>query len=156
MLFSRSVVSDSLGSHGLQHASPLCPSPSPKVCPSLCPLHGWCHSAISSFDVLFSFCPQSFPASGTFPMSQLFTSDDQNTGASASASVLPTSIQGWFHLRFPGLISFPRDFQESSPAPQFKGINSLVLLPSLWSRSHNCTWPLGRPQLWLYRPLSAE
>ena len=72
-------------------------------------------------------CPQSLPASGTFPMSQLFTSDDQNTGASASASVLPTSIQGWFHLRFPGLISFPRDFQESSPAPQFKGINSLVL-----------------------------
>ena len=73
------VVSDSLGPHGLQHAKPPCPSPSPKVCPSSCPLHWWCHPAISSSDALSSFCPQSFPASGTFPLSQLSTLDDQNT-----------------------------------------------------------------------------
>ena len=74
----------------------LCPSPSHKVYPSSSPLHWWWHPVISSSDALFSFCPQSFPASGTFPMSQLFASDDQNTGVSASVLVLPTSIQGWF------------------------------------------------------------
>ena len=72
---------------------PPCPSPPPRVCPSSYSLHQWCHLATSSSDALFSFCPQSFPASGTFPMSYLFTSDDQNTGASASASVLPVNIQ---------------------------------------------------------------
>ena len=71
LLFSRTVMSNSLKSHGLQHTRPLCPSPSPKVCPNSCPLHWWCHPAISSSDALFSFCPQSFPASGTFPVSQL-------------------------------------------------------------------------------------
>ena len=112
--------------HRLQHTKPPCPSPSPKVCPSSCPLHWWCHPATSSSDVLFSFCPQSFPASRT-SMSQLFASDDQNTGASASASILPMSIQDWFPLRFTGLISLLlRDFQESFPAPQFEGINSLA------------------------------
>ena len=75
LLFSHPVVSKSLWPHGLQHTRPLCPSPSPKVCPSSCPLHWWCHPVISSSDALF-FCPQSFPASGNFPMSQLFTSDD--------------------------------------------------------------------------------
>ena len=84
----------------------LCPSPSPKVCLSSRPLHLWHHPAFSSSDTLFFFCPQSFPASGTFPVSQLFISGDQNTGASASASVLPTSIQGWFPLRLTGLIFF--------------------------------------------------
>ena len=73
---------------------PPCPSPSPLVCPSSCPLHRCCHPAISSSDALFSFCLQSSPASGTFPMSPLFASGDQTTGASASASVFPTSIQG--------------------------------------------------------------
>ena len=72
------------------------------VCPSSYPLHWWCHPAISSSDTLFSCCPQSFPASGTFPVSQLFVSDDQNTGVSVSASVLPR-IQGWFPLRLTGL-----------------------------------------------------
>ena len=81
-----------------------CSFPSPRVCPSSCPLHQWCHPAISSSDALFSFCPQSFPASRTFPMNQLFTSGDQNTGASSSASVLPMSIQGWFPLRLTNLI----------------------------------------------------
>ena len=84
----------SLRPHGLQHARPPCPSPSPEVHPSSCSWHRCCRPAISSSDTLFSFCPQSFPASGTFPVSHLFESDDQNTGASASASVLPVTIQG--------------------------------------------------------------
>ena len=103
LLFSCLVVSNSLWSHGQQHTRP--PSPSPKACPSSCPLHQWCHPAISSSDALFSFCPPSFPASGTFPVSQLFASDDQNTGVWASASVLPVSIQGWFPLRWTDLLS---------------------------------------------------
>ena len=78
LLFSHPVTSNFLWPQGLQHARPSCPSPSPEVYPSSCPLHRWCHLAISSSDILFSFCPQSFPASETFPMSQLFTSDNQN------------------------------------------------------------------------------
>ena len=87
------------------HGRPPCPVPSPRVCPSSCSLHWWCHSAISPSDALLSFCPQSFPTSGTFPMSRLFTSQDQNTGASASALVLPVNIQGWSPLRLTGLTS---------------------------------------------------
>ena len=98
-------MSNSLQPHRLQHARPSCPSPPPEVCPSSYQLHLWSHLAISSSDALFSFCPQSFPTSGTLPMSRLFASDDQNTGASASASVLPTSIWGWFLLRLTGLLS---------------------------------------------------
>ena len=98
----RPVVSNSLQPHGLQHPRLPCPSPSHKVCLSSCPLHRWCHSAISSSDTLFSFCPQSFPASGTFPISQLFTSDDENTGVSASVSneysgLISLKIE-WFNL----------------------------------------------------------
>ena len=105
-------MSDSLQLHGLQHTRPSCPSPSPRVCSSSCPLHQWCHPAISSSDALFFFYPWSFPTSGTFPMSWLFTSIDQNTGASASASVFPTSIQGWFSLRLTGLSSLlPEGFR---------------------------------------------
>ena len=90
--------------HVLQHARPPCLSPSCEVCLSSCPLHWWCHPAISSSHALFS-CPQSFPASGTFPMNQLFSFSDQNTRALASASALLISIQGWFPLRLTGLIS---------------------------------------------------
>ena len=97
-MFSHPVMSDSLWLRGLQHARPL-PVASPEVCSSSCPLLWWCHPAISSSDALFSFCPQSFPASGTFPVSWLFGSDDQNTGASALASFLPMSIQGWISLK---------------------------------------------------------
>ena len=104
LLFSHPVMSDSFWPHRLQHARPPCPSPSPEIFPSSCPLHQWCHPVISSSDDLFS-CPQSFPALGTFPMSQLFTSDEQNTGASASASLLPVNIQDWSPLRLTGLIS---------------------------------------------------
>ena len=124
LLASCPVMSDSLWPHGLQLARPPCPSPSPKVSPSSCPLHQWCHPAISSSAALFAFCPQSFPASGTFPMSQLFASDDQNTTASASTSALPMCIQGWFPLRLTGLISL---LSKGFSAPQFKSINSLLL-----------------------------
>ena len=98
-------VANSLWPHGPQHARPPHPSPSPGTCPSSCSLHQWCHPAISSSDTLFSFCPQSFPASWTFPVSHLFTSDDQNTGASASASVLLVNIQDWSLLRLTVLLS---------------------------------------------------
>ena len=103
-LFSRPIVSNSLQPHSLQYARPPYPSPSPRVCPSSCPLRRWCLPAISSSDALFSICPQSFPASGIFPMSRLLATDDQNSGASVLVSVLSTSIQGWFSLKLTGLI----------------------------------------------------
>ena len=87
--FSRSVMSNSLPPHKPQHARPPCPSPTPGVHPNPCPSSQWCHPATSSFVVPFSSCPQSFPASGSFPMSQIFTSGGQNIGVSASVSVLP-------------------------------------------------------------------
>ena len=92
LLFSPPVMSDSLQPHGWQHSRHPCPSPFPRVCPSSCPFHHWCHPAISSSYAVFSFCCQSFPASRTFPMSQLFTSDDQNTRVSALASVISVNI----------------------------------------------------------------
>ena len=92
-------MSSSLQPHGLWHARPPCPLPSPGVHPSSRPLSRWCHPTISSSAALFSSCPQCFPASGSFPVSQLITSSGQSIGASASASVLPISIQGWFPLR---------------------------------------------------------
>ena len=131
--------------------------PSPGVCPSLCSLYQWCCPAISPSDALFFFCPQSFPASGTFPMSCLFISDDQNTGISASASVLPVNIQGWSPLSLIGLISLLSKglsgvFSSTTvQRHQFFGV-----LPSSWSSSHNHTWPLGRPQPWPYGLLLAE
>ena len=93
--FSCSVMSDSLRLHEPQHARPPCPSPTPGVHPKLCPLSWWCHPTISSFVVPFSSCPQSFPASGSFPVSQLFAWGGQSIGVSASASVLPMSTQDW-------------------------------------------------------------
>ena len=105
VLFSHPVMSDSLWPHELQHARTHCSSPSPGICPSSCSLPWWCHPAFSSSEALFSFCPQSSPESGTFPMSCLFASDDQNTGASGSASVLLVNIQGWSPLRSTGLVS---------------------------------------------------
>ena len=97
-------MSHSFQPHGLQPASLLCPSLSPRVCSKSCPLTWWCHPTSSSSVIPFSSHLQSFPASGSFPMSWLFTSDGQNIGVSASASVLPMNIQGWFPLRFTGLI----------------------------------------------------
>ena len=101
--FSHSVVSDSLWPHELQHASPPCPSPTPRAYPNSCPLSRWCHPTIPSSVVPFSSCPQSFPSSGSFQMSQLFTSGGQSIGV--SASVLPMNIQNWFPLGWTGWIS---------------------------------------------------
>ena len=96
--FSCSVVSDSLWPHGLQHARPPCPLPTPRVYSNSCPLSQWCHPTISSSVVPFSSCLQSFPASGSFPMSQFFTSGGQSIGVSTSASFLPMNVQCWFPL----------------------------------------------------------
>ena len=95
--FGLSVVSDSLRPHELQHARPPCPSPTPRVHPNPRPLSRWCHPTISSSVVPFSSCPQSCPASGSFPVSHFFISGGQRIGVSASASVLPVNIQDWFH-----------------------------------------------------------
>ena len=103
--FSHSVVSDSLQSHEPQHARPPCPSPTPGVHPNSCPLSRWCHPAISSSVIPFSSCPQSFPASGSFPMSQLFASGGQSVGVLALASVLPVNTQDWSPLEWTGWIS---------------------------------------------------
>ena len=103
--FIRSVMSDSLQPHELQHTRPLCPSPTPEVHPNPCPLSWWCHPTISSSVILFSSCPQSFPASGSSQMSQLFISGGQSIGVSASTFVLPKNIQDWFPLGWTGWIS---------------------------------------------------
>ena len=103
--FTRSVMPDSLQLHGLQHPKPPCPSPTPWVYSNSCPLSQWCHPTISSSVVPFSSCPQSFPASESFQMSQFFPSGGQSTGVSASASVLPMNIQDWFPLGWTGWIS---------------------------------------------------
>ena len=103
--FSRSVVSNSLQPHGLQHTRPPCPSPTPGACSNSSPLSQWCYPTISSSVIPFSSCLQSFPGSGSFPRSQFFTSGGQSIGVLASASVLPMNIQGWFPLRWIGLIS---------------------------------------------------
>ena len=102
--FSCSEVSNSLQPHGLQHARLPCPSPTPGACSKSCPSSWWCHPAISSSVVPFS-CPQSFPASGSFPLSQLFTWGGQSIGVLASASVLPMNIQDWFPLGLTSWIS---------------------------------------------------
>ena len=128
LLFSHSVISDSLWHHGWQHARFPCPSPSPRACSNLCASSWWCHPIISSYVVPFSSSLQSFPASGSFLRSQFCASDGQSIGDSASASVLPMNIKDWFPLGWTGLISLsPRDSQKSSPTPQFQSINSLVL-----------------------------
>ena len=157
LFFSCPVVSASLRLHGLQHTRPPCPSPSPGVCPTSRSLYHWCRPASSSSLTVFSFCPCSFPASGTFPMSHLFASDDQNTGVSAPALIPPVNIQGRSPFRLTGLTSL----QSKGPSRVFS--NTTVqrhqffgVLPSLQSTFHTWTWPLGRSYPWLYGPLSAE
>ena len=117
--FSYSVMSNSLWPHEPQHVRPPCPSPTPGVYPNPCPLSQWCHPTISSPVVPFSSCPQSFPASGPFQMSQLFASGGQSIAVSPSTSVLEDGLVG--------SPCSPRDSQESSPTPQFKSISSSVL-----------------------------
>ena len=126
--FSLSVVSDSLWPHGLRHARFPCLSPTPRAYSNSCPLSQWCHPNTSSSVVPFSSHLQSFPASGSFPMSQFFPSGGQSIGISALASVLPKNIQDWFPLGWTGWISLlSRDSQESSPTPHFKSINTSAL-----------------------------
>ena len=149
LLFSHSVMSDSLW----PHARLPCPSLSPRVCSNSCPLSQWCHPTISSsptilFSVIpFSSCPQSFPASGSFPMSRLSASSVQSIGASASALVLSLNLQCWFPLGLTGLISCspedsPRRVFSSTTvrSHQFFGVQ-----PSLQSNSHIHTWLLEKP-----------
>ena len=149
--FSPSVVSDSLWPHESQHTRPPCPSPTPGVYSDPCPSSRWCHPAISSSVIPVSSCPQSLPASGSFPMSQLFAWGGQSTGVSALASVLPMNTQdwslgwtGWISLQSKGL---SRVF--SNTTVQKRQFFSTHL--SLWSNSHIHTWLLEKPQPWLLR-----
>ena len=148
--FSRSVVSDSLRPHELQHARPPCPSPTPGVHSNSRPSSQWCHPAISSSVIPVSSCPQSLPASGSFPMSQLFTWGGQITGVSALASFFPKIIQGWSPSEWTGWISLQskglsRVFSNTTVQKhQFFGAQL-----SSQSNSHIHTWPLEKPQPWL-------
>ena len=126
--FSRSVMSNSLRPHALQYARPPCPSPTARVYyPNPYPLSWWCHPTISSSVIPFSSCPQSFPTSGSFQMSQLFISRCQGIEVSASTSVLWTPRTDFLKDGLVWSPCSPRDSHESSPTPQFKSINSLVL-----------------------------
>ena len=144
--FSRSVVSDSLRPHELQHSRPPCPSPTPGVHSDSHPSNQWCHPAISSSVVSFSSCPQSLPASESFPRSQLFTWGGQITRVSALASVLPMNIQDWSPLEWTGWISlqskgFSRVFSNTTAQKhQFFGAQLFSQ-----SNSHIHTWPLEKP-----------
>ena len=144
--FSRSVVSDSLRPHELQHARPPCLSPTPGIHPNSCALGRWCHLAISSSVIPFSSCPQSLPAPESFPMSQLFAWGGQSTGVSASASVLPMNIQDWSPLGWTGWISL----QSKGLARVFS--NTIVQKHQFFgtqlssqSNSHIHTWPQEKP-----------
>ena len=143
--FCRSVVSDSLWRHGLQHARPPCPSPTPRVYSNACPLSWWCHPTISSSVIPFFSCPQSFPASGSFQMTQLFASGGQSIGVSASTSVPPVNIQDWFPLGWTDWIPLQskrllRVFSNTTVQKhQFFGSQ-----PSSQSNSHIHTWPLEK------------
>ena len=144
--FSRSVVSDFLGPHESQHARPPCPSPTPRVHSNSCPSSRWCHPAISSSVIPFSSCPQSFPASESFPMSQLFAWGGQSIGVSALESVLPMNTQDWSPLGWTGWISLQskglsRVFSNTTVQKhQFFGDQL-----SSQSNSHIHTWPLEKP-----------
>ena len=127
-------MSNSLRPHGLQHARFSCPSPTPGAYSNSCPLHWWCHPTTSSSVVPFSSCPQSFPASGSSQMSQLFASGGQSIGVSASASVLPMNIQDWFPLGWTDWISLLSKGLSRVSKTTVKSINSSSL--SFLSNSH--------------------
>ena len=144
--FSHSAVSDSLWSHESQHARPPCPSPTPGVHSDSRPSSPWCHPAISSSVAPFSSCPQSLPATESFPMSQLFAWGGQSTGVSALASFLAKKSQGWSPSEWTGWISLKfkgpsRVFSNTTVQKhQFFGAQ-----PSSQSNSHIHTWPLEKP-----------
>ena len=144
-------MSDSLWPHGLQHTRFLCPPLSPRVYSDSCPFSCWCYLTISSSTTPFSFCLQSFPASGSFPVSGLFTSDGQSIRSSASAIVLPVNIQGWFPFRSTGLILQSKGLSRVFARTTIQKHQFFGAQPSLWSSSHICTWLLEKLQLWLYR-----
>ena len=132
--------------HGQQYIRLPCPSPAPGDCSDSCPSSQWCYPTISSSLIPLSFCLQSFPASGSFPMSQFFASGGQSIGASASASVPPMNIQDWFPLGFTGLISL----QSKGDSRVFSNTTVqkhqfFVAQPSLWSNSHIHTWLQEKP-----------
>ena len=155
--FSRSVVSDSLQPHEPLHTRPPCPSPTPGVHPKPCPSSRWCHPTTSSSVIPYSSCPQSFPASGSFPMSQIFASGGQRIGISASASVLPMNTQDWSPLGWTGWNSLQskglsRVFSNTTVQKhQFFGTKL-----SSPSNSHIHTWQLEKPYHWLDGPLLAK
>ena len=136
-------MSSSLQTHELQHARLPCPSLAPRVCSNSGSLSRWCQPTISSSVALFFFCPPSFPASEFFLTSQLFTSGSQNTGALASASVLPMNIQDWFPLGLAGLISLLSNglWRVFSNTTVWKH-QFFIAEPCLWSNPHICTWLL--------------
>ena len=146
--FIPSVMSESLRPHGLQHARPPCPSPTPGVYSNSCPLSQWCHPTISSSVVPFSSHLQSFPASGTFPMSQLFASGGQSIGVSASTSVLPMNTQDWSLLGWTGWIYL-----------QSKGLSRVIMskivkekciwfLHQFWGNGHLISSEPSNPWTW--------
>ena len=144
--FNRSVVSDSLPPYGLQHARLPCPSPTPWACSNSCPSSWWCHPNISSSVVPFSSCLQSFPASGSFPRSQFFTSGGQSIGVSASASVLPVNIQDWFSLGLTGWISLQsKELSRVLANPTVQKHQFFSAQLSLWSNSYIHKWLLEKP-----------
>ena len=137
----------------LQHARPPCPSPTPRVYSNSCPLSWWCHPTISSSVVQFSSCLQSFPASGSFPMSHFFTPGGQSIRVSASGSVLPVNIQDWFPLGLTGLMSLQSTgLSRVFSSTTIQKHQFFLAQPSLWSNSHINTWLLEKPQLWIQGP----
>ena len=142
---SRSVVSDSLRPHESQHARPPCPSPTPGVHPNSRPSSQWCHPAISCSGIAFSSCPQSLPASESFPMSQLFARGGQNTGVSALASFLPKKSQGQSPSEWTGWISLQsRGLSRVFSNTTVQKLQFFSAQPSLWSNSSH-TWLLEKP-----------
>ena len=144
--FSRSVVSDSLWPQESQHARPPCPSPTPRVHPNSCALSWWCPPAISSSVVPFTSCIQSLPASGSFPMSQLFIWCGQSTGVSASASVLPMNTQNWSPLEWTGWISLQsKGLSRVFSSTTVQKHQFFCTQLSSQSNSHIHTWSLEKP-----------
>ena len=144
--FSHSVVSNSLRPHEPQHTRPPCPSPTPGVHPNPCPLSHWCHPTISSSVIPFSSCPQSFPASGSFLMSQLSPSGGQSIGVSVSASVPPMNIQDWSPLGWTGWMSLqPNELSRVFSNTTVQKHQFFGAQLSLQSNSHIHTWPLEKP-----------
>ena len=144
--FSCLVVSDSLWLHWMLHTRLLCSSPTPRACSNTFPSSWWCHTTVSFSVICFSSCLQSFPAPGSFPVSQFFASGGQRIGVSASASVLPMNIQDWFSLSLTGLTSFLSKGLStvvSNTTVQKKQFFSAQV--SLWSNSHIHTWLIEKP-----------